>query len=112
MRKFLNYPTVDIREPLRNSMTEYADKVALYFLDEAITYRQLDLISNTLAANWQAKGLSGSRVACVLPNGLPMVYCYVAALKAGVVLVPINYRLKAPEISMILQDVQPSQINC
>ena len=43
-------------------------------------------------------------VATLLPNGEEMIEVYLAALQAGIYLVPINHHLVAPEIAFILKD--------
>jgi long-chain acyl-CoA synthetase len=47
---------------------------------------------------------AGDAVAAVLPNGVNPATVYLAAYEAGLIYVPINYRLSAPEIAYILRD--------
>ena len=46
----------------------------------------------------------GDVVATLLPNGTEMIEVYLAALQAGLYLVPINHHLVAPEVAYILKD--------
>jgi long-chain acyl-CoA synthetase len=47
---------------------------------------------------------TGDVVATLLPNGAEAIETYLAALEAGLYLVPINHHLVAPEIAYILRD--------
>jgi long-chain acyl-CoA synthetase len=69
----------------------------------SLTYRQLDERSNRLAqALRSAGGQPGQTVAVLLGNRLE--YCEVAAgiAKAGLVMVPLNPRMTAPEVDYIV----------
>ncbi len=61
--------------------------------------------ANQVARALRAAGMGkGDVVATVLPNGPEMLELYLAALQAGMYLVPINHHLVAPEIAYILSD--------
>jgi len=61
--------------------------------------------SNRLAHGLRRLGLGhGDVVATVLPNGVPLIELYLAALQAGLYLVPINHHLTASEIAYIVED--------
>lgn len=54
---------------------------------------------------WLNQGVKpGDRVATLLKNGIEFVETYFAAAKIGAILVPVNWRLVANEISYILND--------
>lgn len=78
---------------------------AVISLDEVLTYRELDQASNRLAGALSDLGVgAGSRVAVI---GFETVHYYTllfAVAKISAVLVPINWRLSAPEVSHILAD--------
>jgi long-chain acyl-CoA synthetase len=66
---------------------------------------ELAAASHRLVHALRARGLGqGDVVATVLPNGAPMVELYLAAMQAGLYLVPINHHLAAPEIAYIVRD--------
>ncbi len=61
--------------------------------------------SNQLVHALRAQGFGlGDVVATLLPNGTEMIEVYLAALQAGLYLVPINHHLVAPEVAYILKD--------
>jgi acyl-CoA synthetase (AMP-forming)/AMP-acid ligase II len=73
--------------------------------DRRITYREALAETNRLANAFVGAGLRiGDRVAVLSKNSIEFVLLYLAASKAGVVLVPLNYRLAPPEWRYILND--------
>jgi long-chain acyl-CoA synthetase len=71
----------------------------------ATTYRQLDEQSGRLAAGLREAGLNpGDVVALQLPNLPHFLTAYFGALKAGLVVLPLNPLLMAPELEYHLGD--------
>lgn len=67
------------------------------------TWREVDEISNRLAAHLLGLGLvPGDRVASLMPNRIALVVHYLACMKAGLVATPLNYRYRAPEVDHAL----------
>src|SRR5579863_4475163 len=63
--------------------------------------------ANQLVHAFRALGLSeGDTVAFVLPNSLELFEIYLAALQAGLYIVPINHHLVAPEVAYIVRDCE------
>ncbi|NUO02945.1 MAG: long-chain fatty acid--CoA ligase [Saprospiraceae bacterium] len=88
------------------------DQVALkeYESGRSYTYNQLNRLGNRLAQHLtQVLGLqSGDRIAVLAENCLEYVVLFVAAQKTGLILVPLNYRLTAPEIDFLLSNSMPA----
>jgi len=81
------------------------DKTAIIFEDRPCTYRVLNEGVNRAAHLMQKKGMKkGDRVAVVLLNCLEFVEAYFAAAKLGLIFVPMNWRLTAPELEYQLND--------
>ena len=79
------------------------------FKDQTVTYAEANDEVNRLANAFAAAGLEkGARFGYLSKNSLDYVIMYYAASKAGVVPVPINYRLAPPEWAFILDDSQSS----
>ncbi len=73
--------------------------------DRSLSYRQAQAEANRIANAWIAAGVGvGDRVAILAKNCLEYPLFYYAASKAGVVPVPLNYRLAPPEWSYIIGD--------
>ncbi len=88
---------------LRESAKTHPEKPALLFDGGSLTFRQVDELSDRLAAGLRSMGLAaGDRIGLQLPNIPQFVVAYFAILKAGCVVVPMNVLLKAPEISFQL----------
>src|SRR6202034_2193355 len=90
---------------LRESARRAPAKTAVILGEARLSYAQLDELSDKLAANLTAAGLTpGDRVGLQLPNIPQFVIAYFGILKAGGVVVPMNVLLKAPEIAFQLED--------
>jgi acyl-CoA synthetase (AMP-forming)/AMP-acid ligase II len=71
----------------------------------SMTYAEAAAASRRIANGICARGLEqGDRVAFLAKNRLDLVLLYFGATRAGVVPVPLNYRLAPPEWSYILGD--------
>jgi acyl-CoA synthetase (AMP-forming)/AMP-acid ligase II len=75
------------------------------FGEERISYAEADARANRIAHALLAAGLVvGDRVAVLAKNCIDYALLYFGASKAGVVPVPLNYRLAPPEWSYIVND--------
>jgi acyl-CoA synthetase (AMP-forming)/AMP-acid ligase II len=73
--------------------------------DRRMSYGEADSAVNRLANALVASGLDASdRVALLSKNSIEYVLLFYAASKAGVVTVPLNYRLAGPEWAYIIND--------
>jgi len=75
------------------------------FGDRSLSYAEADAASDRIAGALASSGLAaGDRFAVLAKNCLEYLLIYYGAAKAGVVPVPLNYRLAPPEWSYILRD--------
>lgn len=82
-------------------------KAAIVLESESISYEQLDRATTSLARWLLRQGLRpGDRIAIQWPNSIEAMKLLFASLKAGMVAVPINLLLRAPEVAYILQHSQ------
>jgi acyl-CoA synthetase (AMP-forming)/AMP-acid ligase II len=73
--------------------------------DRHVTYAEALAGANRLANALVASGLkTGDRIAVLSKNSVEYALAYFACSKAGVVPVPLNYRLAAPEWAYIIND--------
>lgn len=73
---------------------------ALICGDKSVSYSQLDHRASSLASWFVEQGLRpGDRVAVYWSNSIETVTLFFACWRAGLISVPINVRLKAPEIA-------------
>jgi long-chain acyl-CoA synthetase len=81
------------------------DALAVIAGDERVTWAQLDAAVDRAAAGYAARDLApGDRVAVQLPNGLPWLRASLGALRAGLVVVPVNTAYTDPELDYVLTD--------
>jgi long-chain acyl-CoA synthetase len=72
---------------------------------ERLTWGELDAAVDRAAAGYAALGLAaGDRVAVQLPNGVDWLRAAVGALRAGLVVVPVNTAYTDPELEYVLAD--------
>jgi len=90
---------------LQDSFAQHGRKVAFACMGAALTYQQLDSLSNAVASWLQSRGLArGDRVAIMLPNVLQYPVVMAAILRAGCVLVNVNPLYKPRELEHQLAD--------
>ncbi|MBW1780534.1 MAG: AMP-binding protein [Deltaproteobacteria bacterium] len=90
---------------LEQAFVCYKDKTALTFRDERFTYEDLDRISACVAQELSEKGLGrGDRIAVRLGRGMGMVFLYLACLRLGVVMLPLNPMYSLEEVAYFLSD--------
>lgn len=81
------------------------DRIGARDLERQITFRQWDSRACRLANGLLGLGLAkGDRVAVLAYNTLEWAEIYAACAKAGLVAVPINFRLAGPEIRFIIEN--------
>ena len=93
----------------------YPDREAIVFSDRGakLTYLQLDRQSDSFAALLRSRGLQGGdRVAYLGKNSDLFFPVLFGAIRAQIVLVPINWRLAAPEIAYQLADSGAKLLIC
>jgi long-chain acyl-CoA synthetase len=88
---------------LRKSAANTPQKPAVICGEQIISYETLDRSTDALAG-WllQQRLQAGDRVAIHWSNSVEVVNLYFACFKAGLIAVPVNNRLKTPEIAYIL----------
>ncbi|HWG93335.1 MAG TPA: AMP-binding protein, partial [Mycobacteriales bacterium] len=90
---------------LRESATANPEKPLCHINDLTFTYAQVDEISGRIATSLLGLGLErGDKVAVQLPNLPQFLFTYFGILKAGLVMVPLNPLLRAPEVQYHLED--------
>jgi long-chain acyl-CoA synthetase len=86
------------------SRARHPEKIAVTCGARQLTYAELDDAAQRLASALVDAGLTGDRVATLLPNGPELLLCYLACWRAGVTMVPFEYVDAPPEIAYGLAD--------
>lgn len=95
----------NLPEALTASSRKYPHRTAIIFGQKKITYKTLDETTSHLAAGLIELGIKKQdKAALFLDNCPEFVISYYSVLKAGAVVVPINYMFKMEEAKHILQD--------
>jgi long-chain acyl-CoA synthetase len=97
--------TFNLATMLRESVKADPGKALAILGDRSWSYAEVDELSGRVAAGLRAAGLApGDAVAVQLPNVPEFLVAYFGILKAGLVMVPLNPLLTAPEIAYHLDD--------
>ncbi|WP_345313543.1 AMP-binding protein [Gordonia alkaliphila] len=89
---------------IRRGAAAHADRTAVYFGDDTLTFREVNDRANLIAHHLLAAGVAkGAHVALLVNNGLDSIPMDFAAIKTGVVRVPLNARLSLDEHAAMLE---------
>jgi non-ribosomal peptide synthetase-like protein len=90
----------------RKSALEYADKTALIFHDQSLTYAELDSWSDRVAIYLQKKGIKrGDSVGVWWQRGLELHVIILGIAKSGAAYVPVDREIPAERVEVILEEV-------
>lgn len=96
-------------EIARRNALRFPRKTAVRQGDVQRSWAELDLRVDRVANALRGRGLAeGSLVAILLGNCIEYLEIYLGAARAGLVAVPLNYRLTPPEVARILERAHPS----
>jgi long-chain acyl-CoA synthetase len=89
----------------KETVERFPDNPALCYFDKAVSYREMDEITDALAAALQAEGFqAGDRLAVYLQNVPQFSIAMVATWKAGGIMVSASPMLKHKELTAQLSD--------
>jgi long-chain acyl-CoA synthetase len=99
------YREITLQDRLREVAREVGDKPALLMGDRTVTFREIDQLSDRLAAALAKRGVrAGDRVTIFMPNSVEFVVAFYGTLKAGGVVNPINAQSKEREVRFQVDD--------
>jgi long-chain acyl-CoA synthetase len=89
---------------LRSAAKRFPRKAAIILGDGTLSYSEFDRRAQAVARRLLACGARpGDRIALHLYNGPELAISYFACFYAGMIAVPVNTRMKAPEIGYVLE---------
>jgi len=98
-------------QALRLNARLYPDKVGASDLSRAMTFQRWDERARRLANALLGLGLrKGDRIAILAYNCVEWMEIYAGTANAGLVMVPINFRLVGPEIQFIVENSEAQAI--
>ncbi|QTD97551.1 class I adenylate-forming enzyme family protein [Streptomyces cyanogenus] len=106
-------PADSLVHALRGAVAEAPDRTFLAYFDARLGYREVDELSDGVAAHLAARGLErGDRVAVLLQNSPHFVLAVLGAWKAGATVVPVNPMYKSAEVAHVLRDGEVTALIC
>ena len=107
---------MQLRDLFNLSLTGRANVTALEY-DQSdgtiatLTFGELEARSNRVAHLLTARGLSrGDRLGFYLPNSVEFIDLFLACVKLGVIVVPMNVLYRERELSHIVTDAEPKAV--
>jgi long-chain acyl-CoA synthetase len=95
----IDYPAIPLFELLSQAAEKYPDSACTIFKGARITYQEMEVITDRLAAGLASIGVNkGDRVGIFMPNTPQFVMAYFAVLKLGAIVVAVNPLYTAREI--------------
>ncbi|MFG2605230.1 class I adenylate-forming enzyme family protein [Streptomyces sp. NPDC048514] len=106
-------PADSLVHALRDAVAEAPERTFLAYFDARLTYREVDELSDSVAAHLAGRGLArGDRVAVLLQNSPHFVLAVLGAWKAGATVVPVNPMYKSAEVAHVLRDGEVTALVC
>ena len=95
----IEYPEIPVHGLLSKAADKYPDSACTIFKGAQISFREMDKITDRLAAGLASLGVKkGDRVGIFMPNTPQFVMAYFAILKLGAIVVATNPLYSAREI--------------
>ena len=102
---------MNLLDLFNRSLTLRAGDTALEWTGREFTFGDLDRRSNQLAHVLSARGLRpGDRLGLYLDNRIEFIDVFLACLKLGVIVVPMNVLYQEREISPMVSDAEPKAL--
>ena len=93
---------------IRRNARLHGDRMGWISAEERLTHGEFRERVDRAASGLYDLGLKkGDRIAVLAQNSLEFLYLYGACARNGIVMVPINWRLKPEEIEYVISDVSP-----
>lgn len=106
-------PADSLVHALRGAVAEAPGRTFLAYFDARLSYREVDELSDSVAAHLAGRGLErGDRVAVLLQNSPHFVIAVLGAWKAGATVVPVNPMYKSAEVAHVLRDGEVAALVC
>ncbi|MFJ8309271.1 MULTISPECIES: class I adenylate-forming enzyme family protein [unclassified Streptomyces] len=106
-------PPETVLHSFRAAVERAPDRTALAYFDGRLSYRETDVLSDSVAGHLAARGLvRGDRVALMLQNTPHFVIALLGAWKAGATVVPLNPMYKSAEVAHVLKDSEAAALIC
>jgi len=99
-----------IKEIIKKNVTLYPDKIAFIFEDKKFTFKQVDDRVNSLINALKSMGVKQGDHVGILAYNCPQYFEVFALAKAGIVVVPLNYRSVATELEYLINNSETTTL--
>jgi non-ribosomal peptide synthetase component F len=100
-----------LQDLFRSQASAHPDLPAVSDGARSLTYRELDVLTDRLAAELQSRGACvDSSVVIYMSKSINYVVSYIAILKAGAAYLPMDAAYPLEMVNMVLQDAQPKVV--
>ena len=101
-----SYPSGrSVAELFKEQAALHRDKDAVVFRGDCLTYRDLDILSDQIAATLRGSGLTGNSPVAIFGDKTPeIIAAIIGILKAGGIYVPVDPEYPEERISFIVRD--------
>jgi len=107
------YPKITVHSLLDATAAEFPDRAACFYLGNEISYKELKLYADSLAAALAGLGVrKGDKVATILPNCPQFIISDFGILKAGATHVPCSVLHKAADLIYEIGDSGAETVIC
>ncbi|MFX0017010.1 MAG: AMP-binding protein [Candidatus Hermodarchaeota archaeon] len=117
--KTIDYPEIPLFENLDRSVEDFPDNIALVLETTSfdkiakVTYREVGELTDKFSAFLVDQGvMPGDKIAVFLPNMIEFVIAYYGILKAGAIVVSLNFQYPVNELVGLLQQSDTKGIVC
>ena len=94
---------MNLRELVENQAKNFKDKTFIYWMEEEVSYIQLNELTNKVANILYELGVrKGNVVSIFLPNMLEYVFFYLGIPKIGAIAGPVNALFKSREVQFVV----------
>jgi acyl-CoA synthetase (AMP-forming)/AMP-acid ligase II len=98
-------------EAIKINALKYPDKLAVKDENQSLTFKEYDIRTNKLANGLLKRGLKkGDKIAVLLNNCIEFMEIYGAAAKAGLIIVPLNFRLLPADLYWIVRNAEVKMV--
>ena len=105
------YEITDIVSLFRKQVKLHPDNNAVFFKGQMLSYRQVDEISDRIAAFLRKKGVGAGKVVSILiPRSLYMVTASIGVLKTGAAYQPLDPSYPSERLTFMMQDANAAYL--
>ena len=106
-----DYEITDIVSLFRKQVKRHPDHNAVFFKGQMLSYRQVDEISDKIAAFLRQKGVGAGKVVSVLiPRSVYMVTASIGVLKTGAAYQPLDPSYPSERLTFMMQDADAAYL--